>query len=167
MVFPSVLPKNMTSKLAMDQGEQHAAAVLKIVNASYKDSGLFGVYFEAPDNRCEDAIWYALWNLVRMVHKTSAAELYFAQDQLKQSLLLARATTAGSAACLAKDLACYGRPVPLKELFARVDAVTVADLKAVAKKVVNDQDHALAAVGAIYELPDYNWIRRRSHWLRY
>jgi hypothetical protein len=29
------------------------------------------------------------------------------------------------------------------------------------------QDHALAAVGPIYELPDYNWIRRRSYWLRY
>ncbi|CAM9869143.1 unnamed protein product, partial [Choristocarpus tenellus] len=32
---------------------------------------------------------------------------------------------------------------------------------------INDQDHALAAVGPIHELPDYNWIRRRSYWLRY
>ena len=29
----------------------------------------------------------------------------------------------------------------------RVDAVTVEDVKATADKVINDQDHALAAVG--------------------
>lgn len=29
----------------------------------------------------------------------------------------------------------------------RVDAVTVADVKAAADQVINDQDHALAAVG--------------------
>jgi len=157
----------MTSKLSTDQGEQEAASVLKVFNANYKDSGLFGVYFQSPDNRVEDSMWYTLWNLVRMVHKTTESELAFAQDQLKEALLQERSTTAGSAACLAKDLACYGRPVSLKELFARIDAVKVDDVKAVAKKVINDQDHALAAVGAIYELPDYNWIRRRSHWLRY
>ena len=33
--------------------------------------------------------------------------------------------------------------------------------------VINDEDHALAAIGPIYELPDYNWIRRRSYWHRY
>lgn len=55
----------------------------------------------------------------------------------------------------------------IAEVFARIDAVTPEDVKATAKKVINDNDHALAAVGPIYELPDYNWIRRRSHWLRY
>lgn len=35
-----------------------------------------------------------------------------------------------------------------------------------AYQFINDQDHALAAVGPIHELPDYNWIRRRSFWLR-
>ena len=27
--------------------------------------------------------------------------------------------------------------------------------------------HALAALGPIHELPDYNFVRRRSYWLRY
>jgi processing peptidase subunit beta len=34
-------------------------------------------------------------------------------------------------------------------------------------QVINDEDHALAAIGPIFELPDYNWIRRRSYWHRY
>lgn len=163
----TLLPKNMTSKLAMDQGEQLAATALKVINASYKDSGLFGVYFASPDNRVEDAMWYTLWNLVRLVHKTSNADVEFAKAQLKAQLAAERGTTAGIAADLAKSISHHGRPVPLDEMFARIDAVTADTVKATAKKVINDEDHALAAVGPIYELPDYNWIRRRSHWLRY
>ena len=53
------------------------------------------------------------------------------------------------------------------ELFARIDALSTADVKATANKFINDEDHALAAIGPIFELPDYNWIRRRSYWLRY
>ena len=105
--------------------------------------------------------------MVRMVHKTSDAEVAFAKTQLKAALVAEQSTSAGVAAALAKSLSCHGRPVALKEMFARIDAVDADAVKAVAKRVVNDKDHALAAAGPIYELPDYNWIRRRSHWLRY
>ena len=30
-----------------------------------------------------------------------------------------------------------------------------------------DRDPALAAIGPILELPDYNWLRRKTYWLRY
>ena len=53
----------------------------------------------------------------------------------------------------------------LNEMMARVDALTMADVKAAANDVINDQDHALAAIGGIHELPDYNWIRRHSSML--
>lgn len=99
-----ILPKNMTSKLAMDQGEQLAASSLTVINASYKDSGLFGVYFASPDNRIEDAMWYSLWNLVRLVHKTTDADVEFAKGQLKAQLAKERGTSAGIAADLAKSI---------------------------------------------------------------
>ena len=53
------------------------------------------------------------------------------------------------------------------EIFSRIDAVTVSDIRATAAKFINDQDHALAADGGIHELPDYNWVRNHSYWLRY
>jgi len=61
----------------------------------------------------------------------------------------------------------YGRRLTPSEIFARIDAVDAADIRACAAKFINDQDHALSAIGPIHELPDYNWIRRRSYWLRY
>ena len=77
----------MTSKLSMDQGEQEAALSMKVINESYKDTGLFGLQFTAPDNRLEDAMWYSLWNLVRCVHKMSQEEVEFAKVQLKSKIL--------------------------------------------------------------------------------
>ena len=47
------------------------------------------------------------------------------------------------------------------------DAVDAATVRATADAVINDQDHALAALGPIAELPDYNYVRRRSYWLRH
>ena len=57
--------------------------------------------------------------------------------------------------------------MPLAEALARVKTLTMANVKATAGKVINDQNHALAAIGGIHELPDYKWIRRHSYMLRY
>ena len=56
--------------------------------------------------------------------------------------------------------------MPLQEMLDRIDAVETADVQEAAYTFIHDNDHALAAVGPIHELPDYNWVRRRSQWLR-
>ena len=68
---------------------------------------------------------------------------------------------------IAQSIGTVGRVISLNEMMAKVDALTMDDVKAAANDVINDQDHALAAIGGIHELPDYNWIRRHSYMLRY
>ena len=152
--------------VAMDQGEQAAAATPEVINESYKD-GASWIKLTAPDNRLEDAMWYSLWNLVRCVHKMSDEEVDFAKTQLKAAIVKETSTSSGLASGLGKSLSCYGRVVSPVEMFKRIDAVDAAAVRAAAKQVINDNDHALAATGPLHELPDYNWIRRRSFWLRY
>ena len=153
----------MKSMLAMDQGEQAAATTLEVINESYKDGGLFGIKLTAPDNRLEDAMWYSLWNLVRCVHKMSDEEVDFAKTQLKAAIVKETSTSSGLASGLGKSLSCYGRVVSPAEMFKRIDAVDAAAVRAAAKQVINDNDHALAATGPLHELPDYNWVRTASY----
>lgn len=40
-------------------------------------------------------------------------------------------------------------------------------VRAVADRFLYDQDLAIAAVGDTQFLPDYNWFRRRTYWIRY
>ena len=57
--------------------------------------------------------------------------------------------------------------MPLAEALARVNTLTMVNVKATAGEVINNQNHVLAAIRGIHELPDYNWIRRHSYMLRY
>jgi processing peptidase subunit beta len=74
---------------------------------------------------------------------------------------------AGLAEDIGRNLLVYGRRMPKAELFARIDAVDASTIKAVARRFILDQDIAVAAMGDTQELPDYNWLRRRTYWLRY
>ena len=65
---------------------------------------------------------------------------------------------------IGRHMLTYGRRISNAEMFARIDAISTADVKATANRFINDEDHALAAVGPVLDLPDYNWIRKRSLW---
>ena len=106
--------------------------------------------------------------MVRLAHVISDEELARAKLVLKSSIL---SSYDGDVVVLGETMAAQiltvGRVMSLAESLARVDALDMADVKSAASEVINDQDHALAAIGGIHELPDYNWIRRHSYMLRY
>lgn len=68
---------------------------------------------------------------------------------------------------IGRELLVYGRRIPKAEMFARIDAVDADTVRAVADRFIYDQDIAIAAVGDPQFLPDYNWFRRRTYWIRY
>jgi processing peptidase subunit beta len=161
----SALGVNAAAKLAQEVAEHELASGYSTFNLSYKDTGLFGIYLTSADNKLDDAMWYTLDNLVRLCHNVSDEEVARAKIQLKTSMLTSTPTE--TANDIGKQMLSYGRRMSTAEVFARIDAITTSDIKATANKFINDEDHALAAVGPIFELPDYNWIRRRSYWHRY
>mmetsp|Transcript_661 Transcript_661/g.894 ORF Transcript_661/g.894 Transcript_661/m.894 type:complete len:476 (-) Transcript_661:348-1775(-) len=159
--------KNVASKMCQEVAEHELAHSISTFNTCYKDTGLFGIYATAPDNKLDDLMWYVMGNLVRMAHNPSDEEVERAKINLKATMLMGLDGNSNVTEDIGRQLLTYGRRMTAAEIFSRIDAITVDDIKATAAKVVNDQDHALAAVGGIHELPDYNWIRRHSYYLRY
>ena len=159
--------RNQASRMARVAAEQDLCHSFTSFNTCYKDSGLFGMYIVADDNKLDDSMWNVLHNMVRMCHDVTDEELRRAKTQLKANMLMQVDSYSNTCEEIGRQMLTYGRRMTPQEMFQCVDSVTLEDIHATSNKFINDEDHALAAVGPIYELPDYNWIRRSSFWHRY
>ncbi|KOM58398.1 hypothetical protein LR48_Vigan11g143200 [Vigna angularis] len=159
--------KHMGSGLAQRVGINEIAESIMAFNTNYKDTGLFGVYAVAKKD-CLDDLSYAIMNeTTKLAYKVSQDDVIRARNQLKSSLLLHIDGTSPVAEDIGRQLLTYNRRIPFAELFARIDAVDASTIKRVANRFIYDKDIAIAAMGPIQRLPDYNWFRRRTYWNRY
>ncbi|XP_047310329.1 probable mitochondrial-processing peptidase subunit beta, mitochondrial [Impatiens glandulifera] len=159
--------KHMGSELAQRVGINGIAESVMAFNTNYNDTGLFGVYAVAKPDCLDDLAWAIMREVSKLSYKVSEADVIRARNQLKSSLLLHIDGTSPVAEDIGRQLLTYGRRIPFAELFARIDAVDASTVKRVANRFINDQDVAIAAMGPIQGLPDYNWFRRRTYLLRY
>jgi len=161
------LGKNVAAAMCQEVADHELASSISAYSLNYSDSGLFGMVATAPDNKLDDLLWYVMPNFVRLAHGVSDEEFARAKVTLKTQILASYDGDIAAGEQMAQQIATVGRVISLTEMLAKVDALTMDDVKAAAGEVINDQDHALAAIGGIHELPDYNWIRRHSYMLRY
>ncbi len=147
------------SRFSIEMAERGLAHRASAFTTHYKDSGLIGITAVCPDNKLDDFMWYSLDNLVRICHTVTDEEVQRAIVALKTAKMLNAADPAAAALDLAHQQLAHGRCVPAAEMLARIDAVTTQNVKDTGMQFIHDHNHALAAVGPIYELPDYNWIR--------
>ncbi|KAL0343816.1 UNVERIFIED_CONTAM: putative mitochondrial-processing peptidase subunit beta, mitochondrial [Sesamum angustifolium] len=153
---------NLRSELASTNSESMMA-----FNTNYKDTGLFGVYAVAKPDCLDDLAYAIMYEVTKLCYRVSEGDVIRARNQLKSSLLLHIDGTSPVAEDIGRQLLTYGRRIPYAELFARIDSVDASTVKRVANRFIFDRDVAITATGPIQGLPDYNWFRRRTYWLRY
>ncbi|KAL3643878.1 hypothetical protein CASFOL_011810 [Castilleja foliolosa] len=159
--------KHIGPELAQRVGINQIADNMMAFNTNYKDTGLFGVYAVAKPDCLSDLSYAIMHEMTKLCYRVSEADVIRARNQLKSSLLLHIDGTSPVAEDIGRQLLTYGRRIPYAELFARIDAVDSSTVKRVANRFIFDKDVAITAMGPIKSLPDYNWFRRRTYWLRY
>lgn len=128
-------------------------------NTCYKDTGLFGLYFvSAPGEAASATLRRVMAYLASLAKSDDAfddADVERAKAQLKANIISQLDVLANVCEEIGRQFLTYDRRLPLVEIIARIDAVSPGDVRATAEKFLADKDHALAAYGAIAELPSY------------
>jgi len=156
-----------SSRLAHKVAENDLCDSVSAFNTHYADTGLFGMTAVCDPAKAQDLAWVMMHEFSALSYEVEPTDLERAKTALKAGQLMGVDSICPLAEDIGRQLITYGRYMPKAELFERIDSVTTETIKEVANRVIYDQDVAIAAVGDTTLLPDYNWFRRRTFWLRY
>lgn len=133
--------KGMYSRLYTNVLNQHGWVESCVAfNNSYTDSGLFGVSASCSPQRS----WQMLEVMCRELHNLTLetgfsslqiAEVNRAKNQLRSSLLMNLESRMVELEDLGRQIQVHGRKVGVNEMCAKIDALTVKDLRRVARQV--------------------------------
>ena len=156
-----------SSRMVSNVAKWELAQSVSTFNTQYSDTGLFGVYAVAEPTTLNNLTWAISDALTTLCYTVDDVLLAEAKNQLKMNLLSHLDGSTVICEDIGRQMLTYGRRMHPVEVLARIDAVDRNAVKQAANRFFFDRDHALAAIGPIWELPDYNYIRSRSHFARY
>ena len=136
-LFADAIGGGASSRLFQELREERGLAYATSASiSSYEDTGLLSVH--AATSAAEAP---AAERLIGEIIASAAAdisqrELDRARNQAKAGLLIGLETNWGQMHALARQLAVYNRLVPVEEVLAKLEAVTVEDVRAAAARIV-------------------------------
>ncbi len=146
--------KNSGTVLGETMGYHQQAHSVAAFHTPYRDIGLWGVYVVAAPEKLEDACFYVMDEWHRLSQHVTDKEVARAVARLKGQLLMQLDGTFPVAEDIGRQLLTLGRRMPAVELFARLDAIDAATVRAVAMEHLYNAELSVAAWGPIEELPD-------------
>jgi processing peptidase subunit alpha len=133
--------KGMYSRLYTNVLNQHFWVESCVAfNHSYTDSGLFGIAASCAPTHVAQMLEVMCRELKSLGDETGyaalqAGEVQRAKNQLRSSLLMNLESRMVELEDLGRQVQVHGRKVGVKEMCAKIEAVTVADLRRVARQV--------------------------------
>jgi predicted Zn-dependent peptidase len=147
-VFVNVLGGGMSSRLFQEVREKRGLCyTISAFHWPYSDTGLFGLYAGTDAGDADELMRVVVGEIAGTADTISEVEVARAKAQMKASLLMALESSGARAEQLARQMFAYGRPIPLNEIVARVEAVTVESAVAAGRDLIGRSRPAIAILG--------------------
>ncbi|XP_064931777.1 cytochrome b-c1 complex subunit 1, mitochondrial isoform X1 [Columba livia] len=159
--------KNQSSRLATLAVQHNLCHSFQTFNTSYSDTGLFGFHFVSDPLSIDDMMFCAQGEWMRLCTSTTESEVKRAKNYLRNAMVAQLDGTTPVCENIGSHLLNYGRRIPLEEWDSRIAAVDARMVREVCSKYIYDKCPAVAAVGPIEQLLDYNRIRSAMYWIRF
>ena len=132
------------SKLSDVMYQNNLANSFMSFSTSYSDTGLWGIYLVTENfANMDDVAHFTLKEWTRLAINPTSVEVERAKSQLKASLLLGLDGTTAIAADIGRQLVTSGVRLTPAQIEGAIDAVSVDQIKAVARKYIWDKDVSL------------------------
>ena len=157
----TLLGGGMSSRLFQEVREERGLvySIYSFLSAA-SDSGLFGVYAGTGAAEAQEVLDTVCRELERAAEDISSEEVERARAQLKAAILMSRERSGARAEQLAGHLLMFGRPIPVTEIVAELDALDVRRLRSCAAKLLQSKP-TLALLGPVAELAPYESFAAR------
>lgn len=147
-VFTSVLGGGMSSRLFQEVREIRGLCyTIQAFHMPYSDTGLFGLYAGTDEADAPELMRVVIDQIESATETLNEAEVARAKAQMKAGLLMTLESSEARLGQLARQMLAYGRPVPLDEIVAKVEAVTVESARAAGRALIGRGRPAIAALG--------------------
>lgn len=147
-VFTSVLGGGMSSRLFQEVREIRGLCyTIQAFHMPYSDTGLFGLYAGTDEADAPELMRVVIDQIENATETLNEAEVARAKAQMKAGLLMTLESSEARLGQLARQMLAYGRPVPLDEIVAKVEAVTVDSARAAGRALIGRGRPAIAALG--------------------
>ena len=147
-VFSGVLGGGMSSRLFQEVREKRGLCyTINAFHMPYSDTGLFVLYAGTDAADTPELMRVAIEQVVLATEALNETEVARAKAQMKAGLLMALESSEARLGQIARQMLAYGRPIPLDEIVAKVDAVTVSSARAAGRALIGRGKPAIAALG--------------------
>ncbi|HVV63204.1 MAG TPA: pitrilysin family protein [Pseudolabrys sp.] len=147
-VYTSALGGGMSSRLFQEVREKRGLCyAIHAFHMPYSDTGLFAFYAGTDDAHAAELMQVVIDQIHAATENLNEAEVARTKAQMKAGLLMALESSEARIGQLARQMFAYGRPVPLDEIVAKIDAITVESARAAGKALIRRSQPAVAALG--------------------
>jgi predicted Zn-dependent peptidase len=147
-VFTNILGGGMSSRLFQEAREKRGLCYsIYSFHVPYSDVGMFGLYAGTDARDTSELMRVIVDEIASTAETISEAEVARAKAQMKAGLLMALESSGARIEQLARQMITRGRPIPLDELVARVEAVTVQSARAAGRGLLKRGKLATAVMG--------------------
>lgn len=154
-VLSQLFGGGMSSRLFQEVREKRGLVYgIHSFASAWNDSGLFGIYAGTGEKEAADLLPIVCDELLKLPHEISEEELRRAAAQLKAGILMSREKTSARCEHLAAQILIHDRVLTPAEIVAKVDAVDIADLAKVARRLIASRPTltTMGPIGRVMEL---------------
>ncbi|MFG1395710.1 M16 family metallopeptidase [Roseixanthobacter pseudopolyaromaticivorans] len=147
-VLTNVLGGGMSSRLFQEVRETRGLCYsIYAFHWAYADTGLFGIYAGTDEGDVGELTDVVIDQLLALADGATEVEVNRAKAQMKVGVLTAQESSGARADQAARQILGFDRIIPVEEIVAKVEAVTVESVRASARDLLANARPTLSAIG--------------------